>query len=293
VKTTDTCRECLLRRVDYITTHLDGERAALARQRADALLTELHRPGISPNVLVSSPLHEQTESLLGRDPWADLKQRSDAAARDIFPAVEAWVATQPDRFAAAATASIVGNGFDFGILGREATPESLAAEALAALERGLHDDDTATMRTLLDGGEVLYFTDNCGEIILDRLLLQALRAFPVRLTLVVKGGPVLTDATLADAERAGLADEVDEIITTGTNHVGLWLPATSAAFQRRVADATLIIAKGMGNYEAFTEWDCVTEWSCRPIAYLTMVKCQPVADHLGVPRGVAVCRLMT
>ena len=286
MKTTDTCRECLLRRVDYVTSHLDGERAALARERAAALLAELHHPGVSPNVLVSSPLHEQTESLLGCDPWADLKVRSDAAARDIFPAVEAWVAAQPDRFAAAATAAIVGNGFDFGILGREATPESLAAEALAALERGLHDDDDAAMRALLDGGEVLYFTDNCGEIILDRLLLRALRAYPVRLILVVKGGPVLTDATLADAERAGLEGEVDEIITTETNHVGLWLPATPAAFQRRVADATLIIAKGMGNYEAFTEWDR------RPIAYLTMVKCQPVADHLGVPRGVAVCRLM-
>ena len=64
---------------------------------------------------------------------------------------------------------------------------------------------------------ILYLTDNAGEIVIDRLLIEELD--PRRVTVAVKGGAVLNDALLADAEAAGLAGLV-EIIDNGSDAPG-------------------------------------------------------------------------
>jgi len=47
------------------------------------------------------------------------------------------------------------------------------------------------------------FTDNCGEIVFDKILCRELKVFNPGLyvSVVVKGEPILSDATLQDAER--------------------------------------------------------------------------------------------
>jgi len=41
-------------------------------------------------------------------------------------------------------------------------------------------------------------------------------------TVAVKSGPILNDATMEDAKYVGMHEVADEIITTGTDAVGLF-----------------------------------------------------------------------
>jgi len=59
--------------------------------------------------------------------------------------------------------------------------------------------------------KILYLADNCGEIVFDRLLIEQLPAG--RVTVAVRGGPVINDAVRRDAETAGLPGIVKVIST--------------------------------------------------------------------------------
>ena len=56
----------------------------------------------------------------------------------------------------------------------------------------------------------VYITDNCGEIVLDKIAIQILKKrFPnVRITVLVRGLPAGNDATMEDAQMCGLTDIV-------------------------------------------------------------------------------------
>ena len=71
--------------------------------------------------------------------------------------------------------------------------------------------------------EILFFTDNCGEIVFDKILCKEIKKkYPeIKITLVVKGEPILSDATIKDAEDLKFNEVVDKIITTGCYAVGV------------------------------------------------------------------------
>jgi hypothetical protein len=96
---------------------------------------------------------------------------------------------------------------------------------------------------------------------------------------VVKGGPILNDATMMDAEEVGLANFADEVIDTGAPAIGVNLERNSQTFTDRLFASQLIVAKGMGNFEALTEFEAFC-----PIVHILRTKCIPVAQHVGCPR---------
>jgi hypothetical protein len=51
---------------------------------------------------------------------------------------------------------------------------------------------------------------------------------------------------------------------------------------------TIILAKGMANFESLSEMDDLP-----PLAYLMAAKCKPVADEIGVPVGSKIALLRT
>jgi uncharacterized protein with ATP-grasp and redox domains len=68
-----------------------------------------------------------------------------------------------------------------------------------------------------------------------------------RVTVAVRGRPVLNDATLDDAAASGL-DSAVEVIGNGSAVPGTSLGDCSPEFRRHFARADLIIAKGQGNF---------------------------------------------
>ncbi len=141
--------------------------------------------------------------------------------------------------------------------------------------------DVEQLRDLVSNADrILYLTDNAGEIVMDRLLIEQLP--PENVTVSVRGGPVLNDATLEDAKAAGLTDIV-EVIDNGSDAPGTILDDCSDRFFEYFSRADLVIAKGQGNYESLSEVE-------KEIFFLLKAKCPVIADDLGCPLGTLVMR---
>ena len=123
---------------------------------------------------------------------------------------------------------------------------------------------------------ILYLADNAGEIVLDQLLIEQLPR--ERITVAVRGAPVLNDATMEDARSTGLTKLV-RVIDNGMDAPGTLLDLCSAEFVAAFQNADLIISKGQGNFESLID-HCGAN-----IYFLFMAKCGLVADRVGCPLG--------
>jgi len=124
-------------------------------------------------------------------------------------------------------------------------------------------------------GNIIDLGVNRGEIVFDRVLIELLA--PRRVTVVVRGRPVLNDALRADAEAAGLTGLV-EILDNGSDAPGTMLDDCTETFHSRFMDAGMVIAKGQGNYETLSN-------APRPVWFILMAKCEVIARHIGCEPG--------
>ncbi len=257
-----------------------------AVRNASTMLGDLF-DGEGCSAVIASKVHRRTYDILGTDdPYEALKREANVVALDLYPIAEEFVKGSKDALRASFLASVVGNVLDFGIaLGLE-SPSKLRSDFRSLLDEGLGHDDTAKIRKLMqDARSVVYLADNCGEVVLDRLALKELRRFDAEITFVVKEKAILTDATLEDIQGLGIEELVDQIIEAPGFAVGIDLDSIRGKFGKMLEDADLIIAKGMGNFEALSETDL------RPIAYLLRTKCSPVADAMRLKKGINAVKL--
>ena len=171
---------------------------------------------------------------------------------------------------------IVGNIIDFG-------PNliyDLWEEVERVLAQDLAIDDTADLEVELSCAEsVLFLRDNAGETVFDRLLIERL-VKPV--TYVVRGGPVLNDATMDDAIAACI-DCVADVVDNSARAAGTILSMCSDEFLELFRSADLIIAKGMGNYETLSG-------VAAPIFFLLQAKCPIIGQDVGAPPGCTIVK---
>lgn len=222
-------------------------------------------------------IHRRVREITGhRDPYSDAKQEATAAALAMVPRLETAMQEAADPLETAARIAITGNIIDYGA----AETFDLEATLERVLQAPFGIDGMPVLRRALERVDrVLYLADNAGETVFDRVLIQALGR-PV--TYVVKGGPVLNDATLEEAREAGI-QEVAEIADTGCDAMGAPLALCSPAFRERFEGAGLIIAKGQANYETLSDADA-------PVFFLLQAKCGVIADDLGVETGAVVAK---
>ena len=283
----DECVPCLLARVRFEAQLSYPERAV------DAVLAAAREIGASRPGDVSAEIatraHRAAYEALGTDdPYREAKRVSNEVAMKLLPRARDIIARAApgDRLRTAALLSIVGNVMDFGIKGGLPDPTMLEGAFDALVEQGLGRDDTDEMARLLGPGrKVAYLTDNCGEVVLDQLLLEELGALGCRVTLVVKGDPILTDATREDVELLGLASLVEEVVDTGPLAVGVDLRTVPEGTRAAIEGADLVIAKGMANFESLSDTDM------RPIVYMLRTKCDPVAGAIGEAKDINVLKL--
>ena len=118
---------------------------------------------------------------------------------------------------------------------------------------------------------ILYLLDNCGEAVFDTLLVRRYRS---KVTLCVKGIPVLNDVTRREVGPSGFDGIVKRVIDTGDGTPGVSLEHSSREFREAFESADLIVSKGQGNFETLHDTD-------RPILFLFMAKCPLVAGMLN------------
>jgi damage-control phosphatase, subfamily I len=220
------------------------------------------------------------------DPMKEIKADQNNGAMQIYPSAKELVSKSHDPFITALKFSIAGNALDNMVSVHDETIDRLIPE----LDRYVisMENIKALKERLSKTKRLVYFSDNCGEIVFDRLFLEVIRSmYDLEVTLVTRTLPVLNDATLQDARSVGLT-ETAEVIENGTREplAGTILAKASSHVRSLVEKADLLISKGGANY------DCLTEESAieGKITYLLHGKCHPYCIDNNVSIGSLIIR---
>jgi len=224
------------------------------------------------------------------DPYAEKKKVSNQNALEILPLAKNVISkesSEKSRFRKACLYSIVGNTIEFDIPGHNFKFEDIKklikqAETDLAIDQILDIFNKAKKVK-----QILYLTDNAGEIAFDMLLVHELKTLGAHVTVAVKGDPVLNDATMQDARYVGINEVADNVITTGTDAVGLTPSECSDGFLSFYNSADLVVAKGMGYAETLTELNLKV-----PHAMLLRTKCRPVGNYFNVDKEKNIAKLI-
>lgn len=167
---------------------------------------------------------------------------------------------------------------------------TIAENALDSM-MGIKDDDTHRITEKLDKfiinlnnvdglkerlnktQKLIYLSDNCGEIVFDKLFLEVIREiYHLDVTLVTRTLPVLNDATLQDAYLVGL-DKVAHLMENGIPEPfpGTIIEKVSVELRALVEESDLLISKGGGNHDSLTEEERLKG----KISFLLHAKCYP------------------
>ncbi|MDO4941724.1 MAG: ARMT1-like domain-containing protein [Lachnospiraceae bacterium] len=164
--------------------------------------------------------------------------------------VEQNIRASDDLIASCIKYVCAGNFIDFGV-GMKVDDsilkdllEKAQTETVSETELAQFKEDLANAR------ELAYLTDNCGEIVMDKLFIKILREmYPnLHITVVLRGKPVINDATMEDAEEIGLTGLVD-CIGNGVAIPGTHIGEISEEARNIILNADVVIAKGQGNFE--------------------------------------------
>ena len=280
VKVTLECAHCLLERaINQVKLATDDPDIQMNVTAAllDFLSKSFNSEAVPSHIGTSRDLLVQ--KMTGRDPYAELKTISNAMALDLLPELRLLMeesSGQASRFRRATLIAAAANAIEFDVSGRDFDLDELRG-IIERVESDLAIDEVDEFMSLCQGAkEVLYLLDNAGEVVLDMILISEIKKLGLNVIAVVKGGPVLNDATMIDAKEVGLDGCADKVIDTGAAAIGVNPDKNSKEFLDIFQKAKLIIAKGMGNFESLTE----LEPHC-PVVHILRTKCPPVARHIG------------
>ncbi|KDE56090.1 DUF89 domain-containing protein [Methanoculleus sp. MH98A] len=283
MKLTAGCTDCLMSRVEYesrlciddslrVSEIVDACRDLLGRTIADPV----------PAPVIASRVHRLAYRMIGDDdPYRSLKKGNNEDAAAVCREVRGDLSTFRDL----ALASVIGNTLDYGAMAHTVT-DNFVEFFRREFAAGLTVDDTAAIER--HTSRVVYLADNCGEIVFDTLFADYLKKSGSHVTFAVRGAPILNDATMEDAVALGLDRRVDLLTPTtdGIAELGLNRDLTPPALADALDRATLVIAKGMANYESLSD-----DRDLPPVAYLMSVKCGPIGADIGIPVGSRVALL--
>lgn len=211
------------------------------------------------------------------DPYKDIKEKYNRMMLEHYTEFEKMVHDAKNPFDTAMRLAIAGNVIDFGARRQLDITETIHRVMNA---RFAIDDSRQLQRDLRKAHTVLYIGDNCGEIVLDKLFLNYLHV--PELYFAVRGGPIINDVTIKDAQLVGI-DQLAKVISTGDDSPGVVWETSSEEFKQVFNKADVIISKGQGNLEGLIDIP-------QNIYFLLVVKCALIGSRLGVKEGQFVVK---
>ena len=208
--------------------------------------------------------------------YTPLKRKYNTLLLDRESEIEQRIRESDDSIKACIKYVCAANYIDFSAVENvdEQTCEKLLEKAGREL---IQEEEYLNFRNDLEKAKKLvYLTDNCGEIVLDKLFIRFLKErYPhLKITAIVRGKNVINDATLEDAEEVGLTDVV-LCIGNGNGAPGTVFKRLSEESKKVLLEADLIISKGQGNFESlFGE-------GINPY-YLFLCKCELFVNRFGL-----------
>jgi len=210
-----------------------------------------------------------------------LKKQFNALMLSMEQDIEADIISSADPLKRAMQYAMTGNYIDFAAVknvNEKTLRELIANCADVNVDEGSY---AAFTRELASAKTLLYISDNCGEIVMDKLLIRCLqRLYPgLEISLLVRGGIAQNDATLEDAEEVGLSAMV-KVIGSGRAVTGTPIDGrlcVDESVKRLIADSDICIAKGQGNFECM----CGCGWN---VYYMFLCKCDAFTTRFGMER---------
>lgn len=207
------------------------------------------------------------------NPYSWEKKESNNSTLNLYKDLRIKVLESPNPFGMAMRLSIAGNIMDYGASGSFEIEPTI----IKVLESDFAIDHSIELeKRIKSSSKILYLGDNAGEIVFDKLFIEMI--MHPHLTFAVRGSNVLNDATIEDAQQVGI-DLVADVISNGYDAPSTVLSECSPEFLKIYNEADLIISKGQGNFEGLMD-----ENDPR-IFFLLMVKCDVVAEIIGVDKG--------
>lgn len=271
------CASCMLRQsreaIEQATD--DYEKRMDVTLKVLKFMNDNYRKNRQSNKL-GTDLHHMIMTETGNsDPYEQLREEGNKIAKKLIPMVEKLI-EEDDSLENYVKIAVAGNVIDFGALGQNTDMESLIKKQVT--REPVINDIKKLEYALKNAKKILFLTDNGGEIVFDKLLIQKIkREYDVDIILALKEGPILNDAPTQDAMDLKL-DEYATIISTGAASVGVVEEYVSEELLDLMDDVDLIISKGMGNYEGLTEMTIDT-----PVYFLLTTKCNVISREIGVP----------
>jgi uncharacterized protein with ATP-grasp and redox domains len=268
------CFPCFLKQ-SLIALRLGTNDRVLQEQIIKELLYDIKSCDTSkPPAYTTTFLHRKIRKMLGNDPFKRIKSEYNQIALKLYPSLKDIINKSNDPLWTATRLAIAGNVIDFGIFTSvdiEGTIEKALGNELAV------DNYNSYKQSINNVEEILYLLDNAGEILFDRLLIETLVDYKKGVVAVVKGSPVINDATMEDANEIGLT-KICNVIDNGSDAVGTILDWTSKEFRDVFQKSQLIISKGQGNFETLVG-------TKKKIYFLFQSKCDVVSREQGLQAG--------
>jgi len=269
----------------FVRQTLDAARLATDDEQIhEKVVREVLRLAVDLDMSRSPPsigqqIHRLIREQVGKDdPYRKIKNRFNNLALKLYPELRKQIVDSDNRLETAIRLAIAGNIIDFGV--NSSLEESHVKETISdSLSGYLNPKQIQDFKDTVNAAEkILYLADNAGEIVFDRLLIEQL---PIeKVTVAVKGFPVINDATMENATLAGLP-KIVEVIDNGSDAPGTILESCSQQFRGCFDNADLIIAKGQGNYENLSDMD-------KNIFFILKAKCPVIARDIGCKVGEMV-----
>ena len=272
------CISCLIKsRLEDFPEDTPREKQILYMQRVLKEISEAPKC-VSAPVIVRT-INEIQKDMFGYNKdFTHVKAYFNELMLGKVPAIQQKLEESADSLKLAIQYAMTGNYIDFGAMEKVDENE---------LQRFLDDSHNnfvnateyeALKNDISNAKEIVYLTDNCGEIVMDKVLVQEIqKANPdANITVIVRGMPVLNDATMEDAVQVGLTEMVN-VIGNGSEIAGTSLEEISQEAKNKMAQADVILAKGQGNFETL-------QMCGLNIYYIFMCKCEMFAKRFQVPR---------
>lgn len=278
MKVSAECMHCLVKRqAENIKKYPDEEKKAEYLGKVLGIIA--NNAAEEPAPVLLSHIGRLHEEYFGKPfSFDELKKGYNAMLLEKEDEIRTKISEAADPLALALRFAQIGNFIDFGAM--DSVDDAKLMEFLEQAERLPLSEDTYKKFTenLKTARKLVYMTDNCGEIVLDKLLLEtvAKTAPHVECKIIVRGEPVLNDATMDDALQVGI-EKCGKVIPNGTNIAGTYIPWVSAEAKKALDEADILISKGQGNFESLH--GCGLN-----IYYLFLCKCQWFMERFGLPQ---------
>lgn len=280
---TNECVKCIIGQIEKATKLLN-----LNENLSKEIMEEVNKRALNfsfndtPPFVAKEVYELLAEKTSLKDPLETLKQESIKKATSYIPLVEKKIEKSDDKLFTAIKTAVAGNVIDFAT-----TKEfSLDEEINTIFETNFAINDYKEFKEELEKTDkLIILADNAGENVFDKVLIKTIKQLYPKLEIIyaTRGKAIINDITTKEAIEVGI-DKYCKVVSSGVDTPGLEKKQASKEFLQCFEEASLILSKGMGNFE------CLENYKDNRIFFLFKVKCDVVANQVSQNLGEIVLK---